>query len=330
MKKAKIQIFKAGRYGESESRIWSVEEVQSLVDNYDPSYRNAPVILGHNDWNGEKPAYGWVESLSIDDKGILHADIEYNDELGEMVSKKMYTRVSIEATKKIELHDTLEGKQGAYILAVSLLGGSQPAVSGLQPVAFSAKEKHEVEAFETQIDTFELDETHKDNKDNKDNKDMNVEKRDVTDAHFSDTITNEVDKDSTKNKKEEYEVTTEEKEAFDARQTKLTEEQEAFNVEKKTLADEKEAFALVGKKALISAFTESNKKRIVPAVAKKMESFMIGLNDEQMESFKEIITSIPENEIFKNMDEEKNENNNINTDAKFQAQAQADLALAKK
>ena len=149
MKTAKIEVFKAGVYGDSEARIWSQEEVQDIVSNYDASYRNAPVILGHNDWDGkEKPAYGWATDFSINDENVLIAEIEYNDELGEMIKNKMYSRVSMELTKKIEIYDRVGGKTGAYALAIAFLGSNQPAVSGLAPISFSAEDGQNGESFE--------------------------------------------------------------------------------------------------------------------------------------------------------------------------------------
>lgn len=153
MNKTKIEIFKSGDYGDHESRKWSKKETQELVSNYDTSYRQAPIILGHNGlFDGEKPAFGWVNSLSINDKDVVVADVEYSDELQDMVSKQMYKNVSIEATKAVDKFDK-KGKKGAYLLAVAFLGGSQPAVQGLQAVSFSTDMKEYVDTFEMPIST---------------------------------------------------------------------------------------------------------------------------------------------------------------------------------
>ncbi len=323
MKKAKIEVFKAGVYGDSEGRIWSQTEVQELQENYDSSYRNAPVILGHNEWSGEKPAYGWAESFEVDENGVLLANIEYNDELGGMIKNKMYTRVSIEATKKIELYDRVEGKTGAYVLAIALLGGSQPAVSGLKPVSFTKEDKINGESLENDIEAFNVTGDDGDDEEHFENE------KDAT-VVISDTIVDEVDDNSTQTKKEEYNVTKEELEKFEADKKAFAIKQEEAKNEADALAKEKDDFALVGKKADVSKFVSDNSKRIVPAIVEKVESFMVGLSDEQTESFKEIIAGYPENEIFKKMEDEKNKDEHIDTDAKFEAQAKADIESAKK
>lgn len=147
MNETKIEIFKAGKYGDDTNRQFSKKEVQQIIDNYDISFRQAPVVLGHNSlFDGEKPAYGWVESLELEND-ILKANITFNDELKDLVKSKKYQNVSIEVTKDISRFDSNSDKQGAYLLAVALLGGSQPAVSGLKKVSFEAQLKEHSQSF---------------------------------------------------------------------------------------------------------------------------------------------------------------------------------------
>jgi hypothetical protein len=90
----KIQIFKAGKYGESSNRVWNDEEVKQLKDNYDFNFRRAMVKLGHDGFlENEKPAVGWVESLSINDKGILEANVNFIDDEVKNIKDK-YINVS--------------------------------------------------------------------------------------------------------------------------------------------------------------------------------------------------------------------------------------------
>jgi len=318
MKTAKIQIFKAGVYGNSESRVWSREECQQLVDNYDVAFRSAPIILGHNDWNGEKPAYGYAQTLGIDDNGVVFANIEYNDALGEMVEQKMYTRVSIEATKKIELYDRVDGRSGAYCLAIALLGGTQPAVSGLEPVHFSAEDGEHAFSLENEIEVFDVKEQEDAGSDDEEGVENDVDTPDVT----SDKIVDEVDSDeSTETQKEEYTVKTAEE---------LKAEQEALKADREAFKAEQDAFKLEQRKGAVAKFMNDNAKRIVPAQKENIESFMTSLDDEKLEKFQEIISAFPENEIFKNMEDGQNEQKHIDTDEKFAQQALDDIKATKK
>jgi hypothetical protein len=151
----KIQIFRAGRYGESSNRIWNDEEVRQLRDNFDTSFRRAPVKLGHDGFlENEKPAVGWVESLEINDNGILEANVNFNDNDIKDIKDK-YINVSVEVVKHIEEYDKETDKRGAYLLGVALLGGSQPAVAGLEPVKFSKDSEVKKEYFYTTEFTME-------------------------------------------------------------------------------------------------------------------------------------------------------------------------------
>jgi len=132
-----FEIFKAGKYGESESRVWTDEEVRQLKDNYDYNFRRSPIKLGHDGFfDSERPAVGWVKELKINDNGVLVAVGEFNKKDVEEI-KDRYINVSVEVTKSIQSYDIETDKTGAYLLGVALLGSSQPAVAGLKPLEFS-------------------------------------------------------------------------------------------------------------------------------------------------------------------------------------------------
>jgi len=292
MKTAKIEVFKAGMYGQDEARIWSQEEVQDIIDNYEPDYRSAPVILGHNGWDGEeKPAYGWATGFSLNDNNILIADIEYNDDLGELVKNKMYSRVSMELTKKIEMYDMIGGKTGPYALAIALLGSNQPAVSGLEPISFSVEDKKfgvSIE-FESKSENFKIDEE-------------SIEITGGTMPLTEEQIAELLDK-ATK---------------FDASQTKLT-AIEAENAKFKKELKDKDT----------ENFMTANASKIVPAIKDQVSAFLNATDGEIQENFKKIISAMPENEIFKKLDENLNEHKQVDTDEKFSSQASKDLQATK-
>ena len=321
MKTAKIEVFKAGVYGDSESRIWSQTEVQEIVDNYDPAYRNAPIILGHNTWSGEeKPAYGWALKFEVNDNGVLVAEVEYNDDLEEMVKKKMYTRVSMELTKKIEMYDRIGGKTGAYALAIAFLGSNQPAVSGLEPVSFTADDAKFAESFEyVPEDLSEEDgnEEHQENDEEHFSTESNEENGTILQTESDDDLENQSEKESFMTE-EELKALLEKAEKFDSAQTQL-----------EAIEAENAKFKLELKKKEVASFMAENEKKIAPAIADKVEAFLTKHDEAVCEEFKNIITALPENAIFENMNDEQNENNHIDTDAKFAEQAKADLQATK-
>jgi len=289
MKTAKIEIFKAGRYGDNERRIWNDREVTELVENYDPAYRSAPIILGHNDWNGEKPAYGWVQSLEKNDKGVVVATIEYNDELEELVKQKKYKNVSVEVVKKIELYDLDSDKEGAYLLAVAFLGGSQPAVQGLKPVEFSKEKAEYVASIDFTIDSEPKKQTEEQKEEVKPTT-TNVTKQEKQESFKNDTI----------NKNEKgVNMTPEQVEAFKQDlqkeyEAKMAQLDEKFaKLEEKEKELQKQEFEMK-RKADIEAFITANKAKFTPALKEKFESFALGLDDKAFEAYKEQFKAMPD------------------------------------
>lgn len=142
----KIQVFKAGRYGDTAGRIWNNDEVKQVADNFNPDFRRAPVKLGHEGFfDNEKPAVGWVKSLEFNN-GILEANVNFVDSEIKNIKDK-YINVSVEAVKNIETYDLNTDLRGPYLLGVALLGSSQPAVAGLEPVKFSNENDKKAENF---------------------------------------------------------------------------------------------------------------------------------------------------------------------------------------
>ena len=304
MKTAKIEVFKAGVYGNNESRVWNEIEVKEIVDNYDASYRNAPVILGHNDWDGkEKPAYGWALGFSINEKKVLIAEIEYNDDLGELVDKKMYTQVSMELTKKIELYDRDGNKKGAYALAIALLGSNQPAVSGLSPISFSVEDGKNGNSF---VNTL-------------------AELCEESECKFK--------KDDIIPNIENFEIKSEEdfmsKEFIDEI-AKLKADKADSDAKFKIMDEENQKFKKELKDKQTDMFMQANALRIIPTASIGIKKFLNENEDGVCESFKKIIEAFPENAIFTNGEDSENENTTTDSDEKFALQAEKDMAILRK
>ena len=264
--KKKIQIFKAGTYGENSNRIWNEDEVKQLKDNYDFNYRRAMVKLGHDGFfDSEKPAVGWVESLEINDNGILEANVNFNDDDVKNIKDK-YINVSVEVVKHIEEYDLGQTDlRGAYLLGVVLLGSSQPEVAGLEPVKFSKNEDDKSIGIMTGLG-IETSSFEKDLK--------------------NDNIT------QNKHSKGENAMDLE----------KIKAEAEKFRKQNEELQAKLQEFEKAKREADLVSFFEANKTKVIPAVKEDLVEFAKTLNDTQLENFKKIVEKMPELEAFKKVE----------------------------
>ena len=317
MKRAKIQIFKPGIYGQSPSRQWTEEEVKVLVKNYDEKYRKAPIILGHNDWNGEKPAYGWVKALSYDN-GIVVADIEYSDELKKLVDEKKYQNVSIEVVKNIQAYDNQAPVNGGYLLAVAFLGGSQPAVAGLEPVKFNIEDKQFVESFEYEGFIVSQDTEHQET----------FTKPQNQTPQKNDTINENNDKGVFMTKEELQKLSAQVEQRakeLDEKFAMLAQKEKEFEAKVAKFEAEQKEFKRMRE---IESFLNENEKHLTPALKEQFVSFAKKLDDELFESYKEQFKKSIENFSKDNL---TGEANFANTDSEdndvedFEAEALKDL-----
>ena len=130
-----IQIFKPS------GALISMEGVQvtltaadlaDIATAYNPAVHEAPLTIGHP--THDAPAYGWVKSLSFAD-GALSADCEQSTELGELVSKGHYKKVSASFYTPGAPGNPTPGKWG--LRHVGFLGAQAPGVKGLKAVSFA-------------------------------------------------------------------------------------------------------------------------------------------------------------------------------------------------
>ena len=121
-----IEIFRAGKYPVGE---FTEEDIDEIIERYDPGYHEAPVVIGHP--KDDAPAYGWVEKLKRAGKVLYAKFKEIVPELEEMVKKGLYKKRS---AAFYDLTGTDEG--GYYLRHVGFLGASVPAVKGLADVKF--------------------------------------------------------------------------------------------------------------------------------------------------------------------------------------------------
>lgn len=120
-----IEVFKSGAHTDSagNTRTWTEEDLDTMVQKYDPAHHEAPVVIGHPKDNA--PAYGWVEGLERKG-GVLYAKLkDLVPEFVDAVKKGLYKKRSISLYPDMTLRH------------VGFLGAVPPAVKGLADVAFS-------------------------------------------------------------------------------------------------------------------------------------------------------------------------------------------------
>jgi hypothetical protein len=121
------------------------EDLQQIVENYQPEKRKVPLVIGHPQI--DSPAYGWVDKfeLAADDRLWAHVN-EVEQTFATMLSKKMFTDRSAKVLTKPD-----GTKQ---ILHIGFLGAHPPAVEGLKPVELGEPEG---EAIEVELGGFYFD-----------------------------------------------------------------------------------------------------------------------------------------------------------------------------
>lgn len=118
------EIWRAGKYPQGE---FTEEDVQQIVDNYDPKREEAPIVLGHPKNND--PAFGWVEALARKGPLLLAKFKQVVPEFAEAVNAGRYKKVSVRLAK--------DEKKGWMLKHVGFLGAALPQVQGLAPITFS-------------------------------------------------------------------------------------------------------------------------------------------------------------------------------------------------
>jgi hypothetical protein len=132
----KIHVFKAGEQTSAQgvSREFSPEDLQQVVDTYDPGVHEAPLVIGHAGDNDSLPAYGWIRKFERKGKD-LYADVEFTDTAKNLVENGHYRKVSISFYSPESQINPHKGKWSARHLA--MLGAAPPAVKGLEAFSFA-------------------------------------------------------------------------------------------------------------------------------------------------------------------------------------------------
>lgn len=118
-----IEIFRAGDYGDKGN--WDAAKLDQVVNNYKPSFHEAPIVIGHPELNA--PAYGWVEGLKRDGDVLLAKPKQVDPEFDEMVRSGKFKKRSASFYLRPE---------GPSLRHIGFLGAQPPDVKGLSDVKF--------------------------------------------------------------------------------------------------------------------------------------------------------------------------------------------------
>jgi hypothetical protein len=132
----RVHVFTAGPQisAQGVERDFTPDDLQQVVESYDPQTHEAPLVIGHSGDNDSVPSFGWVKKL-VRSGEKLYADVDFTDTAKDLVKDGHYRKVSISFYSPNSPINPHEGKWSVRHLA--LLGASPPAVKGLEPFSFS-------------------------------------------------------------------------------------------------------------------------------------------------------------------------------------------------
>lgn len=124
-----FEIFKTGIHTSSNgiTKEYTIEDLDKIVQSYDPSKYEAPIVIGHPKNNA--PAYGWIESLKRVGDHLIAKAKQIVPEFMDALKKGLYKKRSISLNPDGTLRH------------VGFLGAAPPAVKGLADIKFSDDEK---------------------------------------------------------------------------------------------------------------------------------------------------------------------------------------------
>jgi len=131
-----IEVFQAGQIPELNEAV-----MREVVDNYDPSEQEAPLVLGHPADN--QPAFGWIKQVFTKGKRMFAAVDEIDPIVTDMVRKGAYKNVSVSFYKPTASGTPTPGKW--CLRHVGLLGAAPPAIKGLEKLQLAELSDNEEE-----------------------------------------------------------------------------------------------------------------------------------------------------------------------------------------
>lgn len=132
------EIFIAGTRADNSGKEVTItpDDLNAIAKGYNPSFHEAPIVIGHPDDNA--PAYGWVKSLSAKGDKLYAEFGEMDAGFVDLVKQGRYKKLS--ASFYPPKHPSNPKPDNWYLRHIGFLGALPPAVKGLSPVSFNDDE----------------------------------------------------------------------------------------------------------------------------------------------------------------------------------------------
>ncbi len=136
-----FEIFRTGSHTSNNgiTKSYSLSDLNSIAESYNPQILEAPIVLGHPKSNS--PAFGWIESLKVVGDRLIANAKDIVPEFMEAVKKGLFKKRSVSLDK--------DGK----LRHVGFLGAAIPAVQGLADIQFSEDDINESFEFNNEDNT---------------------------------------------------------------------------------------------------------------------------------------------------------------------------------
>ena len=137
-----FEIFRTGDHRTSAGAAFAADAalLQDIADNYNASVSEAPIVVGHP--KTDAPAYGWIESFSVDGDRLVAHPRQVEAQFAQMVEDGRFKKRSISLYPPTAASNPVPGTH--YPRHVGFLGAAAPAISGLRDVEFAAGETVEI------------------------------------------------------------------------------------------------------------------------------------------------------------------------------------------
>lgn len=153
-----IDAFKAGKYPQGE---FGEKELNEIVSTYDPAKHEAPILIGHvsdPSYQGKSsiPAFGWVKAVVKVGDHLKFLSSQFSEELKDLIKRGFYKKVSAAFYEPNDAANPTPGKWHLHHLA--FLGGTPPAVKGLEGIAFAEITGNGIEFAEMDVEGIDWEE----------------------------------------------------------------------------------------------------------------------------------------------------------------------------
>jgi hypothetical protein len=136
-----VEAFRVGTHTDSggNTATWTEKDVKEIAEKGNAQLKDkpVPVVIGHPD--DKAPAYGWVEKFKVVGNKVRAKLNQLNEAFVNGLKSGAYKG------RSISLYDDNRVRH------IGFLGGSQPAIEGLQPLKFEEAQKTRIYDFNEEI-----------------------------------------------------------------------------------------------------------------------------------------------------------------------------------